>query len=299
MSSRRSYFNANYTPRSWALILFFLVVIAIGLSTYVLVEGEIHEHDHHHHHHHNNTTNNSCQNCVLPSIVIGNTETTTCDNSATVVNTGNATDLILEFSIPRGCDGINGTNGVDGRNGTNGVDGINGTNGVDGLNGTNGVDGRNGTDGINGTNGIDGLNGTCDDNCSTITVSNLTLRYYSSINITASRSNSTFVPLHTLSIAANGTYYFVFEGTARKPSGSGNLQIQITSPAGIVKDESYRVIGKFEDSPDFTVVTSAIFLVNTAPTNVYLEWACSSSSTTHTMNRNSFRAISVGQGSIF
>lgn len=85
-------------------------------------------------------TDQSCIACVngsSTSIVIGNTTTVNCTETADVINIGTDIDAILNFIIPEGCpgsDGVNGTNGVDGINGTNGVDGTNGTNGVYGTN---------------------------------------------------------------------------------------------------------------------------------------------------------------------
>lgn len=133
---------------------------------------------------------------VNPSITVGSTETTLPGTNATVTNNGNATDIILNFTIPEGAVGSTGSPGRDANvtitiiNSSNNTDvtgtiyntsdfniyinitenatfistpgppgsnGTDGTNGIDGVNGTNGADGA---PGINGTNGIDGVNGT-------------------------------------------------------------------------------------------------------------------------------------------
>ena len=60
----------------------------------------------------------------MPTIDVGDTITGEPGTDASVVNVGTATDLILQFTIPRGADGANGMNGTNGTNGTNGADGV-------------------------------------------------------------------------------------------------------------------------------------------------------------------------------
>lgn len=86
-------------------------------------------------------------NGTTPTLTIGDVNTVAPGEPANVTLTGNETFPMLNFNIPRGADGTNGTNGIDGTNGTNG------TNGIDGTNGTNGT---NGTDGMNGTSAMFG-----------------------------------------------------------------------------------------------------------------------------------------------
>ena len=69
---------------------------------------------------------------ISPTISIGTVNTVEAGNNAQVTNSGTLTDVILNFSIPRGADGrdgVNGIDGTDGRDGTNGKDGTNGING--------------------------------------------------------------------------------------------------------------------------------------------------------------------------
>ena len=60
------------------------------------------------------------------SVTIGTTSTTSPGTNANVVNTGTDTDVILNFSIPRGEKGEQGEKGENGTNGENGKDGANG-----------------------------------------------------------------------------------------------------------------------------------------------------------------------------
>ena len=67
------------------------------------------------------------ENGKSASVTIGTTSTTMPGTNANVVNTGTETDVILNFSIPRGEKGEQGEKGENGTNGENGKDGANGT----------------------------------------------------------------------------------------------------------------------------------------------------------------------------
>jgi hypothetical protein len=69
------------------------------------------------------------------TIDVGTTTTGLPGTQASVVNSGSETDLILDFTIPRGDVGATGATG---ENGTDGIDGIDGVDGVDGVDGAPG-----------------------------------------------------------------------------------------------------------------------------------------------------------------
>ena len=75
----------------------------------------------------NNTCNNTCVNGSSPNVSVGFTFTGDPGTDASVVDVGTTNNLILEFTIPRGEDGLNGNcTGfcVNGTNGSNGTDGV-------------------------------------------------------------------------------------------------------------------------------------------------------------------------------
>ena len=55
------------------------------------------------------------------SLTVGTTKTLPAGSSATVTNTGTATDPVLNFGIPQGAAGQDGADGQDGQDGTDGV----------------------------------------------------------------------------------------------------------------------------------------------------------------------------------
>ena len=75
----------------------------------------------------------------IQSIAVGTVTTGSPGSSAQVTVSGSDTDVILNFSIPRGADGTNGRDGIDGVDGANGKDGTNGRDGIDGKDGKDGV----------------------------------------------------------------------------------------------------------------------------------------------------------------
>lgn len=108
------------------------------------------------------------------TVNVGSTTTGLAGTSAIVVNSGTTSNAVLDFTIPRGGDGSNGSNGIDGKEvelqksithiqwkydtdiswtDLIAISELRGDDGVDGINGTNGIDG---TNGVNGTNGVDG-----------------------------------------------------------------------------------------------------------------------------------------------
>ena len=54
----------------------------------------------------------------IPSISIGTTTTGEAGTDASVSNSGTSTNMVLNFTIPKGANGQNGTDGQDGVDGT-------------------------------------------------------------------------------------------------------------------------------------------------------------------------------------
>lgn len=72
---------------------------------------------------------------IQTTVNIGTTTTGAAGTAASVTNSGTPQAVMLNFTIPRGVDGINGTNGQDGapgKDGTNGKDGATGPQGPPG-----------------------------------------------------------------------------------------------------------------------------------------------------------------------
>lgn len=108
----------------------------------------------------------------IPSISIGTTTTGEAGTDASVSNSGTATNMILNFTIPKGANGQDGQDGADGTNGADGEDGItphigeNGnwflgeedtgkpSRGIQGETGEQGQPGQPGSDGEDGQDGI-------------------------------------------------------------------------------------------------------------------------------------------------
>jgi hypothetical protein len=61
---------------------------------------------------------------LAATVAVGTTTTGDPGTSASVINSGTTSAAVLDFTIPRGADGIDGTDGTNGTNGTNGTDGI-------------------------------------------------------------------------------------------------------------------------------------------------------------------------------
>ena len=110
------------------------------------------------------------------SITVGSTTTGEAGTDASVTNSGTATDLILDFVIPRGADGIQGKDGEQGPQGPVGPTGPQGPKGQDGTvefdeltpaqkaelkgdKGDTGPQGPKGDQGIQGEQGPQGIQG--------------------------------------------------------------------------------------------------------------------------------------------
>lgn len=114
----------------------------------------------------------------IPSISIGTTTTGEAGTDASVSNSGTATNMILNFTIPKGANGQDGQDGADGTNGADGTDGITphigdngnwflgdedtgkpsrGEQGPQGLKGDTGDTGPQGPTGQDGADGEDGI----------------------------------------------------------------------------------------------------------------------------------------------
>ena len=57
----------------------------------------------------------------IPSISIGTTTTGEAGTDASVSNSGTSTNMVLNFTIPKGANGQDGQDGVDGTNGADGT----------------------------------------------------------------------------------------------------------------------------------------------------------------------------------
>ena len=108
----------------------------------------------------------------IPNITIGTTTTGDVGTEASVSNSGTATNMILNFTIPKGANGQDGQDGADGTNGADGEDGItphigeNGnwylgdedtgkpSRGIQGETGEQGQPGQPGSDGEDGQDGV-------------------------------------------------------------------------------------------------------------------------------------------------
>jgi hypothetical protein len=97
-----------------------------------------------------------------PTVTVGTTTTGDPGTSAAVVNSGTATDLELDFTIPRGNAGAAGPTGVTGPVGPAGADGSTGAQGPagnDGEQGPQGIQGATGPEGPIGPQGVQGAAG--------------------------------------------------------------------------------------------------------------------------------------------
>lgn len=108
----------------------------------------------------------------IPNISIGTTTTGEAGTDASVSNSGTSTNMVLNFTIPKGANGQDGQDGADGTNGADGEDGItphigeNGnwflgeedtgkpSRGIQGETGEQGQPGQPGSDGEDGQDGI-------------------------------------------------------------------------------------------------------------------------------------------------
>ena len=90
------------------------------------------------------------------SITIGSTATGEPGTSASVTNSGTAQDVVLNFTIPKGDQGIQG---VQGEQGPQGQTGPQGPQGIQGETGATGPQGPQGIQGIQGEQGPQGIQG--------------------------------------------------------------------------------------------------------------------------------------------
>ena len=90
------------------------------------------------------------------SVNVGTTTTTAPETSASVTNSGTETNIILDFTIPRGATGPTGPQGEQGIQGPTGATGPQGEQGILGPTGAQGEQGIQGPAGPTGTAGADG-----------------------------------------------------------------------------------------------------------------------------------------------
>ncbi len=89
------------------------------------------------------------------SIEVGTVTTGAAGTDVEVVNSGTDTEVVLDFTIPRGATGAAGSTGATGPPGADGEDGNDGATGPTGPPGADGEDGEDGNDGENGDSAYD------------------------------------------------------------------------------------------------------------------------------------------------
>ena len=99
------------------------------------------------------------------SVTVGSTTTGDPGTEASVTNSGDAHNVVLNFTIPQGAQGIQGPAGADGANGSQGPQGERGPEGPQGPQGSQGPQGPAGTNGTNAT--ITSATATIDNNTGT------------------------------------------------------------------------------------------------------------------------------------
>ena len=93
------------------------------------------------------------------TINVGTTTTGAPGTNASVVNSGTSTDVILDFTIPRGATGPTGLTGATGPTGPTGPTGATGATGPTGATGATGPTGLTGLTGATGPTGPMGATG--------------------------------------------------------------------------------------------------------------------------------------------
>lgn len=106
------------------------------------------------------------------SVTVGNTETTAAGTNAEVTNSGDTTNVVLNFKIPKGDKGDKGEQGDPGPQGIQGPAGQKGEKGDTGAQGIQGPAGQKGEQGDPGPQGAAGTNATITN--ATATVDNTT-----------------------------------------------------------------------------------------------------------------------------
>ena len=93
------------------------------------------------------------------TVSVGTTTTIQSGQNASVINSGTANNVILDFSIPTGPTGATGPQGIQGTPGAQGIQGIQGIQGEIGPTGPQGIQGATGPTGPQGEQGIQGAAG--------------------------------------------------------------------------------------------------------------------------------------------
>jgi hypothetical protein len=93
------------------------------------------------------------------TIIVGSTTTGAAGSSASVTNSGTSSNVVLNFTIPKGDSGSQGIQGVKGNKGDTGSQGVQGLQGIQGIQGLTGSQGNQGIQGIQGEQGIKGDKG--------------------------------------------------------------------------------------------------------------------------------------------
>lgn len=97
------------------------------------------------------------------TILVGNTITGSAGSSASVTNSGTSSNVVLNFTIPKGDTGLQGIQGLKGDQGIQGETGPAGPQGVQGIKGDTGDQGPQGIQGIQGIQGEQGIKGDTGD----------------------------------------------------------------------------------------------------------------------------------------
>ncbi|MDE7329763.1 MAG: collagen-like protein [Clostridia bacterium] len=169
---------------------------------------------------------------ISASVVVGTTDTGEPGTAAIVTNSGTATNVVLNFVIPRGATGVTGADGVIGATGPTGATGVAGATGPTGATGVAGVTGPTGATGVagvtgptgatgvagatgpTGATGVTGPTGTADLNAygglynTTPQTLNLTIGGTTQLPITATMplKNVAYTPANSITVGTTGVY---------------------------------------------------------------------------------------------
>ena len=176
------------------------------------------------------------------TITVRNTTTAEAGTPASVTNAGDERNVILDFVIPKGYDGIDGATGPTGATGVQGPTGMQGIQGPTGPTGAAGITGPTGPTGLTGAIGPTGATGPTGSTGPTGPNFNASFQG----NVTASQTANPQTPIiidntpvsnnitynsGTITIQESGLYYIDFNATVTTTSGQLiEFEINKTTP---------------------------------------------------------------------